>query len=484
MASYFLGFGSQLLISYYFGTSSSLDEYWVAFSIINLLCFYTGAFKEALVPIMHQSKDAKEAGGVLSAALLLLSGIAILSVILLILIQDMLVALVADGNEVDDRSIGLILYWFLPSILFFVLSETMNALLACYDKIIFQTMARLSGSVAMIACLFLYAASLGVKSMVIGVVLSQIFVLFFSAIALKVQGIKLAKPRFSVFMLGKFHKLFWSLLLTYFLAQGYAIYERSVMLAMKSGTIASFQYGVTLTNVIVSVIAYPLANLLWPRFLNSNAEKNIDDAIFTALRSTAVLYAVLLIICLFCFSNSYRIVEIVYARGAFDSASIDLASKTFRAAIFTAIPIGFFSVFGRFLMSVGAGYAFALVSVIVSFSGIAVLAVSSFLGNYNFVLFHWLISNSIGTLFCVIIFFRKFQISEYTVRIWFFWLFKVSIIVMLLGICYEQLTIKFGANRSIVYTAIDGGVFFVAAWLGLNIFRLIDIYKPNLNFKA
>jgi peptidoglycan biosynthesis protein MviN/MurJ (putative lipid II flippase) len=205
--------------------------------------------------------------------------------------------------------------------------------------------------------------------------------------------------------------LFASLLLTYLFAQIYLLAERSAMIYLGAGLVSGFQYSASLVNMLIGLMAYPLANLLWSQFLARAAESDGQAAQALAVRSCGLLFYLLMVACVFVWTNAREIVVLLYGRGAFDDASVHLTTEALRATIFTAIPISIQAILGRWLMSLPGAHRQVWVGLATTGVGLLVIGLAVGAKQSSWVLMHWLLANLGGMLVSVLIFVREGQFS-------------------------------------------------------------------------
>lgn len=394
---YALSFGNQLVISYYFGTNSSLDAYWAALGIANFLCFYLHPLKEALVPATFRSSKIsnEEASQILSAGLMLLSFLALISVTLMLFAQDFLVQWLVNKQDVNQQ-LQTLLPWFIPFLFLFIFSETLSSILLGFNKNLTQATARLIAGIASLLTLLAFSKQLGIHAMIIGLLVNQFVVLLISIWSLKSFQFKLKLTSISILKQEGVHKLFSTLFLTYLIAQFYVLIERKVMLQFSSGLLSSYQYSSSLVNVLLSMLAFPFANLLWHKFLEANHSNSEIVAKTILLKALLVLLLILLPICAYAYMNAQSIIFLIYSRGEFNAESLNMTTEGFKSTIFTAIPIGLSSVIGRYLISTQQSKSIAITGLSSAIISISIIMLSSHLDNVHLLLWNWFLGNLIG----------------------------------------------------------------------------------------
>lgn len=450
VAGYGLSFCSQLIISYYFGTSTTLDAYWAALAIANFMCFYLNPFKESLVPAIHTAseKSIEAAGKTLSAGLSFLFILVTISTFFLWLFPHGLAQWIGSDTKTTS-GLSEILTWFLPFIFLFALSEILNSILVSFNKVLYQAIVRLVAAIFSLIFIALTGENLGVESMVLALLASQVVVIIMSCHALRKYPIKVRFDAMAVLKKEQVFTLFGALLFSYLVAQLYVLFERSVMISLAPGLLSSFQYSSSLVNVLIGVIAVPLSNLIWHKFLQARVSGDYAIAGSVVLRAAAFLFIVLMLICTFAFMHAKQIVYFVYSRGAFNDASLALTTQTFKSTIFAAIPIGLSTILGRFLISVGSARENASIGISIAFMGMLVILCSWYLESPSVVQLHWLLGNLVGLVISIWFFVRKCNIITSDLVVTIKWILVASFSIIFCSIVQPNLS--FGSSKLLVF---------------------------------
>lgn len=427
-AGFLLSFGNQLVVSFHFGTSVALDAYWALFAVANFLLFYVQPLREALVPPVFSATaaDRECACALFSAGLAAQTILTLLSMTLLLLAPSGVLAYFGVC-ESEGLLIG-----FLAFFVLYAWAETCNGLLLSFNRVVYQAVARLISAIIGLACLWLLAGRIGVLALLLSLLITQLTTLLVSAVGLQREGIRWVWRGFGPLRREpRFRSVFFALLLTYLLAQAYMVCERVTMLGMMPGLVASYQYSVSLVNVLISLLAFPLANLLWPRFLTQASHEGTGAMLQTAARVLAPLTLTLLACCSFTERFAVEIVQLLFARGSFDAVSVAQTSQALRATVFAALPISLFTIFSRILFSQGRGLAIAVGGVSIALSGSVVVLVAGWLGSVTLVQWHWVIGNSVGLFVILVTMLRRISHPVRYIRSATSWLFRACIVVFL-----------------------------------------------------
>ena len=460
-AGYAVAFLSQLVIAYHFGTSQALDSYWAGLALVGLFSFYIAPLKEALVPAVHRSRaeGSAHAGRVLSAGLTLLLVLTFASGLVLLVSADGMTRLLTDAEESTGVSVAALVPWLLAYLVLFVLAETLNAMLVSFNQVVRQALLRIAGALVLLATVAAVGASLGVGGLLLGQILSMATLIVASWLALRQLRLRLTTRAWPLLRDSGMLPLFVSLLFTYFLAQLYVLVERSAMIYLGTGLVSGFQYSVVLVNALVSLLAYPLANLLWSKFLAQAAESDQKAAQVLATRTCGLLFYVMLVLCAFVWFNAREIVVLIYARGAFDEASIQMTTTALRATIFAAVPIGVSSVLGRWLISMPGGARRQLmVGVSTSVAGTLVIGLAFLADSVPGVMMHWFFANLAAMMVSGFIFVRACNFSLIQKLSAGYWFGRVTLVAFVAA----WITMRMGFDESefeLVSLAVRSGIY-------------------------
>jgi putative peptidoglycan lipid II flippase len=407
--TFIFSFASLIVISYFYGTSAELDAYWAAFAIVNLLVFPVHPFREALVPEIHRRSleaSPKNASEYFSKALTLILIIASVGLVVSWIFPEFLSRLVVSASaEHLQLLVSRQILWFAPAIILLALSETLNSLLASYHALILQSVSRLLAAGSSLAIIAMMAGVVGIKALVLGFMGGQLIAVALLLIVVRKHGLvfRFTWPS----NLGKaFLILSGALLVNYSAGQIYFIYEKYIFSAFSKGAISSFQYGVSLTNVLITILGLSLANVFWPRFLQYAANNDLEKA---SKEMTVVLKIVLLgmgVICSIIYLNADTIINMLFMRGAFDAESAVRTSQALRATIFTAIPVTAASLLGRALISFGVAKKVMLIGIATALCGILILWISQSVNSYELAITHWLLANLVNFIVSGVLFLK------------------------------------------------------------------------------
>ena len=104
--------------------------------------------------------------------------------------------------------------------------------------------------------------------------------------------------------------------------------------------------------------------------------------------------------------NANFLINIIFARGAFDAAAEAMTTESLRLAIFAAIPISAGLVMGRALISIGEARSVMYTGLGMVLVGCLTLLFGGGTGITQLALLHWLMANLCGTLIQAVLLLR------------------------------------------------------------------------------
>ena len=437
-----LSFCSQLVFSYYFGTTSALDAYWVAFAIMYFLAFPLISLREALVSEIHERSmsDPAQASIYFSKVLTLILIIALTGSVIGIIFSEQLINLVVGEKNTSFHSEVLAkLLWLAPALILLGLSDTLNGLLTSYNRVILQMLSRILAAGSTVVIIALAANWIGSQALVLGFVLGQVVNVIALVIVLYRQGLSF-KPSYPSGLGSTFLYLSGALFCSYGINQIYAVYEKSTLLSFGVGLVSAFQYSVSITNIIITVLGLSFANLLWPRFLGYVADQNTENFYFETALATKLLLIFLGWVCALIFFHAQWIVETIFARGAFGEEAVALTTICLKMTIFAAIPVSISLVLGRAMIAARASKNIMSIGFTTAFSGMLVLFLADRFREPHLAMSFWLIANLVGCVLSGILFLRQIQSTASTFQATIFWLLRyIAAVLISIAFAHEFL---------------------------------------------
>jgi hypothetical protein len=202
------------------------------------------------------------------------------------------------------------------------------------------------------------------------------------------------------------------------------------MIGMTPGLLAAYQYSVSLVGALISLTAYPVANLLWPHFLANPGVNGHRNSFHIAIKICGLLLFLMMIISIFVYWNAQDIIFIIYGRGNFLESSVSLTASTLRATIFASIPIGLGAILGRWLISQEYASKQLWVSLCTTFVGLLIVFIAYTFDSPELIIWHWFFGSLTGLMAVLVIFIYRADFSFVQFRSVSFWIIRAAIVII------------------------------------------------------
>lgn len=486
LASYPLGFLIQLLMSYYFGTSAQVDAYWVVLTLINFFGFFVHPVREAIVSGYHLRRaEGKElADRYLSSAVNLLVLMLLASSALLYGSPGFFAAwLIGEGKNVLLEEVIRLLYYAAPLVTLLFVSEIFSGFLVSTGRIFFQDIGRIVGSALAVVCLWTLAGRIGVVSMIAAALASNLILVAVQILALRNSVFSyrfFSMPRIDPASL----RMSGALTISYFISQLYILYERTVFAGLGDGTLAAFQYAISLNNVFYAICIGNLCNVVWPRIVGlvvACDEDGVRRLLVASIRNILIL---IVFLCLFFWCYADAATYLIFFRGEFDVWSLNRTAGFFRAVLISLPFLAISGILGRLLASRQfTAYLFG-VGVCSASGGAATLAFAQLTGSLVAAGYHTAVSAACGAAVSVYAAYRLYlqHLAPGGRQAGFLWLCKgLLLVIIALAVFLSAPLDTAGGKLSMVshlmLRFIAGGLFFSGMAYRFGLLHLADGFK-------
>jgi putative peptidoglycan lipid II flippase len=341
----------------------------------------------------------------------------------------------------------------------FVAAEMLNALLACYDRVLLQQGVRLIATAVNLAALIAFAQPLGVLAIVLGFVLGQAAMALLQAIVLFRLGLRVRRSATSARLDAAFYAVAGAFIAAAACSQVYAIYEKNAITLFGAGWVSAMQYAVTLVNVIITLFSTSVVNLMWPRLLAEAKSADASSLRQAVARGSELLLLGLVPVALFCYLAAPDMIGVLFARGAFGAESLEQTTRALRGTIFAAVPIALTALLVRALVTLGRGRPLTVIGIVIAASGSAMLMCAQLTADLRFLLVHWLIGNTAGAITAAGFFLRGQQVSGDDVRHAASWLARLAAAAAVSAIAWLCLAPSLAAYATLPRLIVGGLVF-------------------------
>jgi len=345
-----LGWVREVILAYYFGTSSQLDALLVALTVPNFVAGTIGlAIGTAIVPVYHRwkTRDARPEGGSIAARLASIAGSVLVVTIPLALTAlwgaPLLVRWIAPGFDSSTFVLAASMTrWLSVSAVPLTLSTYWAALVQADRRFEAQIAGTAVGTIVTLGGIWWLSPRLGVLGAAlafIGGALGQFA--FFSVW----QGYHHCLFPLSMQMgnqLARDVRELWLLMAPIIggaaLSQTRAVVDRLVASGLHTGAIASLNYAARIVNLPVILLGDGLMTVFFPNLSHQLASGNDRQS----RRLLSLVYRLLVVtfvpITLLTILMAPELVELLFQRGAFDAAATSRTASLVRVYALGLLP--------------------------------------------------------------------------------------------------------------------------------------------------
>lgn len=320
-----LTFFTTLLIAFYFGTSLETDIYFFVISIVtSISMFITGCTTSVVIPeVMHlgesgHKEDAmKITNGILFAYV-------IITVMAVFLFSFMPVQVFSRISKYSSSTILEHRFYFSFSSILLILitiNTYLKEVLSVYRFFTFPMIISLVNSVFILGSIPLLKNCIGMKSVLTGLILGN----FVNTIMLVWTLHKYAKWRFTLYTVKISGSLFKRMLYSqagYGATAASALVPPYLLSGMSAGIIAALNFGKQISDIPGNFLTAQFSAVSGIKFNELMARSQFHELDMAFRKSLTFLISILFPICGITFVFNTEIVEFLFGRGAFSSASI------------------------------------------------------------------------------------------------------------------------------------------------------------------
>jgi putative peptidoglycan lipid II flippase len=334
MASKGLGFIREVLIANYFGVSAQVDAFMVAMSLPMLIGGGIGlAFSTALVPMYQKvlAKDGPEKGKRLVGAVILSStGLSLLVMLPLVIAPRTFIGLAAPSLPEETAQLtASITPWLSLYIVGLNLVYILSAVYYAFHHFKTPAFSDLVFNGVAILALVIFVVPFGIQALVFG----HLFGILFCIGILAAFLVKGQLARFGGGAPGADLQSFLfaaaPMLLLEVSSQLSSTIENYFASGLTEGSIAALTYAKRVSATVVTLVALNVARGVFPTLSALKLEQKHEEAtaIFLQLNKQLVILFVPLAVFFIAFRD--EILSLIYLRGAFDVAALQMTSTVF-----------------------------------------------------------------------------------------------------------------------------------------------------------
>lgn len=329
---YVLSFVKEAVVANYYGVSSQVDAYTIAITIpVTLFALVSVAIQSVVIPIYSDilyNKDKIEANNYISGLITVVSAISIVLIFIFELAASPLVTVFAPGFDQETHVVAVdLLRLCLPVILFSLIDKIFLGLLNVHKKFVWPSAAVYFLNIGIICSIIFLHDCFGIVAACIGQVIGGLLQLVYLwLLTTKIYHYKFVfdiKNHYIIDSLKRSIPIMWSI----GIAEVCAIINRVVASFLFVGSIAALGYASKLNSALISFFTAAVSVIIYPLFAESSAKNNIGQ-LNRRVNFILSAYSFLLIpLMLGLLYYRRELVEVVYARGAFDENAIEITQS-------------------------------------------------------------------------------------------------------------------------------------------------------------
>lgn len=329
---YIVSFAKEAVVANYFGVSKEVDAYTIALQVpVILFSFVAVAIQSVVVPIYSDllyNKSQEEANKFASNLLICVLLFAGLFFLLGEVFASGIIYIFAPGfaKETHDLATEL-LRITLPTIFFSLIAQVFTAILNVFKRFILPSISVLLLNTGLIATIVVLHSTFGIVAACFGQIVGGLIqVLFLFSIIrrnfswsltfnLKDQSLRTAM-KMSL-------PVFWSISV----AEVNAMVNKMVASFLFVGSIAAMGYAQKVNTIFISFFTSAIATIVYPMYAESAAKGDINQ-LNNRINLTLSAYSLFLVpVMLLVLCYRQEIIELAFARGAFDAVAIDVTQQ-------------------------------------------------------------------------------------------------------------------------------------------------------------
>jgi len=328
----FFGFGREMILAYFFGTTYIIDAYLVASNIPIILFGFLVSISYAVTPIYKDIKfniGKEESNTFVNNILSIILIISVIGIFFGIVFNKQIVSIVAPGfsGEVFD----LTSYYFNVSIWLILFMSPINILIAflnCNGKFVSSHIASLVISIGQFITV-LIAGFTSSNILIYGVILSNILQLIVLYLFSYKQGYVF---KYEIKFTAEMKKAFIMVLpimLTGMATQINVFVDKSFASNLAEGSIAALNYGNLLIEFLLVVFSMAITTMIYPMLSQKVAEKKIDEVKNIFLKSVNLIIILFIPLTIGSIILASPTISFIFERGEFNADSTVMTTLAF-----------------------------------------------------------------------------------------------------------------------------------------------------------
>lgn len=324
---YVFAFLKESVIANYFGVSAIVDAYNVAIQIpVIIFSFVAVAIKSVIIPLysdIYYNKGDSAANHFVSSFISLNILIAILFVILGELFAGPFISLFAPGFDTETHNIAAeLLRVTMPTVIFTVVTDIITGVLNVHKILVLPCFSVYFLQLTIIIFLVILHSNYGIAVACMGQVLgSMLQMTYLSVLAKKVFHFHFSTD-FKAPEIIKALKMSGPVIWGISIAEVNAMINRIVGSLLIVGSISALSYANKINSVFMTFCIQAISIIVYPLYSESSAKNDMAQLNRRVNTTLSVYTAMLMPIMLGVFALRKEVIEVAFARGAFDNNAV------------------------------------------------------------------------------------------------------------------------------------------------------------------
>lgn len=326
-----LGFGREVFLSYFMGTSGISDAYLISLTIPGTIFQFVGTgLSTCFIPVyirVMQSRGDEASKKFTDKILSLILLFTLATVILIIAFCNQIVYVFASGFKGETFKLAVLFTRISACSLFSsVFVYVYNSLLQSYNDFILASFAGIPNSIIVIVFIVL-AAKVNVYFLPFGSLIS-IFVQMCTLIpAIRKHGYK---PHLTIHFwtddVKEMMRLFLPVIVGVAVNQINVLIDKSIASGVSVGGISALNYANSLIMFVQGLFGETIATVYYPsitRYVQTKETKHVNETVTEAISGMLILLVPITVGCILLAGDA---VKVLYGRGAFNVESVSMTS--------------------------------------------------------------------------------------------------------------------------------------------------------------
>ncbi len=359
LAGALVGFFLQLLVAYYFGAGNQTDAFFMAQSTSEMLAklLMGGSITAVFIPLFVERLAKRQEDDAWHLALNIfniMTGVYVLLIGCIWIFAKPFVHFIAPGFTGETYTLTvLLLRMILPSFLFLFLVEFATSILHSFKLFALPASLRIVAPAVSLISILLFAKTVGIAALAIGVVAGSIVQFLILLIGLTKRGMRY---RFFIDLkdsaIQSLIKLVYPFIFSILMTQAAGIVYRVLVSGLAEGSLSALKFAEKITQLLTIVFLNSVTIVIYPMLSQKAGLKDTEGMRSTIASAMRLIVFVTLPIILVVAILRDPIVTFLYQRGSFTIADTAVTSAALLYLVLGLTTTGISSVLGHAVLAI------------------------------------------------------------------------------------------------------------------------------------